>query len=201
MLGRLGGLVGHHPWVTVVTWLLLAASGFALANGLFGNESLFDRLVSGNPEVPGEAQTALELLDEASESGPAVTGLLDELDPADPDLAALVTTAAEDLADVEGVQAVLHPYAFGPEDPRGQAYVSVGGDAVAVVVVPEQDAPDTTSEAVVDRLDTLVADVADEVPGARGEVGGIDQVVEAITGQVEEDLQGGELVALPSRWP
>ena len=35
------------------------------------------------------------------------------------------------------------------------------------------------------------------MPGARGEVGGVDQLIEAITGQVEEDLRGGELIALP----
>ncbi|MFC3687357.1 MMPL family transporter [Aquipuribacter hungaricus] len=183
--------------MTVAVWLVLAASGFALANGGFGNQSLFDRLVSGNPEVPGEAQTALELLDEASDSGPAVTALLEGVDPADPALAALVTAAGEDLAGVDGVQTVLHPYALGPDDPRGQAYVSSGGDAVAVVAVPAEDAPTEGTEELVTRLETLVADVSDEVPGASGEVGGIDQVVEAITGQVEEDLRGGELIALP----
>jgi RND superfamily putative drug exporter len=183
--------------ITVVTWLLLATSGFAVANGVPGNQSLFDRLVSGNPEVPGEAQTALELLDEASDSGQPVTALLEGVDPADPALARLLVPAAEGLADNGSVQAVLHPYAFGPDDPRGQAYVSTDGDAVAVVVVPEEDAPAADAEDVVDRLESLVATVAEEVPGARGEVGGIEQVVEAITGQVEKDLRGGELIALP----
>lgn len=171
--------------------------GFALADGLFGNQSLFDRLTSGEPTVPGESLTATELLAEASDSGTVLTGLLEDVEVDDPELAGLVGSAREDLTALDGVQAVLDPFGFGPDDPRGAAYVSTGGDAVAVVVVPDEDIAAEEVEEAVDRLEGLVGDVEDAVPGARGEVGGVDQLVEAITDQVEDDLRSGELIALP----
>ncbi len=183
--------------MTLLVWLLVAVGGFGLASGTFGNQSLFDRLTSGEPTVPGDSRTAQELLDERSDTGPAVTALLEGLDPADPAVAELVGDAREDLLALDGVAGVVDPYAFGPEDARGQAFVGTGGDAVAVVVTPADDADEAQAGAVVERLEALVADTAAEVPGARGEVGGVEQLVEAITGQVEEDLRAGELVALP----
>ena len=197
MLGRLGGLVGHHPWVTLAVWAVLAGSGFAVAGGSFGNQSLFDRLTSGEPSVPGESRTATELLEDSADSGEVLTALLQGVDPASAELAGLVTAAREDLAAVPGVQVVLDPYAFPPGDPQGAAYVSTGADAVAVVVVPAETASTADIDAAVDRLDRLVLEVTDAVPGSRGEVGGVEALIEAITGQVEEDLRGGELIALP----
>ncbi|MFC5381789.1 MMPL family transporter [Aquipuribacter nitratireducens] len=197
MLGRLGGLVGHHPVVTLLLWLLVAVGGFGLATGTFGNESLFDRLTSGEPTVPGDSRTAQGLLDERTDTGPAVTALLEGVDPADPAVAELVGGAREDLLALDGVDAVVDPYVFGPQDPRGQAFVGTGGESLAVVVTPTDAASEADAEALVERLETLVADTTAEVPGARGEVGGVEQLVEAVTEQVEEDLRTGELVALP----
>ncbi len=197
MLGRLGGLVGHHPWTTLVAWLVLALSGFLLANGSFGNQSLFERLTSGEPTVPGESQTAVELLDSRSDTGAALTTLLEDVDPADPVLAELVGQARDDLAGADGVQTVADPFAFPAGDPRAQAYVSTGGDAVVVVLVPDGDIAEADVDTAVERLEELVVDVEAQVPGATGTVGGIDQLVEAITGQVEADLRSGELIALP----
>ncbi|WP_380168503.1 MMPL family transporter [Jannaschia sp. R86511] len=183
--------------MTLVTWLAVALSAFTLAGGGFGNQSLFDRLTSGEPTVPGESLTATELVAEASESGAVLTTLLRDVDPADPVLAELVGQAREDLAAVAGVQSVADPFAFGPDDPRAGAYVSTGADAVVVVVVPADDMAEADLEATVARLDRLVADVEADLPGTSGTVGGVDQLVEAITGQVEEDLRSGELIALP----
>jgi RND superfamily putative drug exporter len=183
-------------------WLLVGIGGFGLASGAFGNESLFDRLVSGEPTVPGEAADADALLEARSDSGPAVTALLEGVDPADPVLVGLVTTAREDMLALDGVLAVTDPYAFGEGDPRGLAHVSADGDAVAVVAVPTDDATAEQAEAVVDRQEALVEDAVAEVQpvdgqAVRGAVGGVEQLVEAITAQVEEDLRTGELVALP----
>ena len=201
MLGRLGGLIGHHPWVALLVWLALAGSGFALANGALGNQSLFERLTSGEPTVPGEALTAQELVEDASDTGAVLTGLVEGVDLADEEVATTVTglvaDAREDLTAVDGVRSVADPFAFPPEDPRAGAYLSTDGDAFVVVVVPDEDVAVDDVEVAVARLDALVEDVAAEVPGATGGVGGVDQLVEAITAQVEDDLRSGELIALP----
>ena len=183
--------------MTLLTWLVVAGSAFTLASGGFGNQSLFDRLTSGEPTVPGESQTATDRLAEASDTGAVLTALMRDVDPADPVLAELVGEARDDVAAVTGVVSVADPFVFPPEDPRAGAYVSTEGDAVVVVVVPEDDIAEADAEAVVERLDRLVDDVEADVPGASGTVGGVDQLIEAITGQVEEDLRSGELIALP----
>ena len=193
----MGGLVGRHPWVTLTVWLLLAVGAFSLSSGLLGTHSLFDRLTSGEPTVSGDAQRAGDLLDDTSDSGPSLTALLEEVDPTDADLADLVADARADLVAMDGVQAVVDPFAFPAEDPRRATYTSTDGDAVAVITLLEEGAPAGTAEPAVQRLRELVEEVEAEMQGAAGEVGGEEQLLEAITGQVEEDLRSGELIALP----
>jgi RND superfamily putative drug exporter len=53
-LSHLGGLVGRHPKTVIVIWLVAVVAAFAGATGAFGNQSLFDRLQSGDPSVAGE---------------------------------------------------------------------------------------------------------------------------------------------------
>jgi len=73
VLHSLGRLV--HRWARwiVAGWLVLVLLGFASATGSLGNQSLFDRLESGDaPVVPGESSDGLDLLTRADDRGPAV---------------------------------------------------------------------------------------------------------------------------------
>ena len=90
-------------------------------------------------------------------------------DPADPASRGWSVGGRPELPPWTASQAVLHPYAFGPDDPRGAAYVSTGGDAVAVVVVaPTRGRPGDDAEAVRSPAWTpSVADVAAAPGGTR----------------------------------
>ena len=62
----LGRRVAHHPRLTILVWVVLTALGLGLA--VFGvhGESLFDRLATGAPAVPGsQSAEADDILAEA----------------------------------------------------------------------------------------------------------------------------------------
>ena len=191
LVRALGRIVAHRAWAVLLTWLVLAAVGYAAAvGGLFG-DSLFDRVSSGDLEFPSESTTGRELLAESSPTGPSYQLLLTDVDPADPAVTEALGGAAADLAAIDGVAAVADPTTAGP------AFVSTDGDALLMVVSLEKDlapaAQDATVDAVVERLSAVSA----EVPGSTGQVTGVSLLLEEITEQVETDLRTGEVVALP----
>ncbi|WP_246169547.1 MMPL family transporter [Actinotalea subterranea] len=203
----LGRAVSRSPRITVAVWALITAGCFGLAVAGVGGESLFERLSTGAPQVPGsQSAEADDLIAEASTSGPSLTLAVQDVDPADPALAEPVGAAREDLMAVTGVASVIDPYLL-PEGPTSAAaapLIAQGGDGFLVVVELEPDlVPDVEDAAlaeVEERLDALPAELSDAVPGAAGasgQVGGTSLIVEEITDQVEEDLRTGETVALP----
>ena len=192
-----------------MVWVLLAGAGFGAVAGVFGNEPLFDRLVSDDaPQVPGPARTGLDLLGRANPTGPAVELLLDRVDPASVQVRTAVTAAAADLVALPGVRAVSQPYADAAGRPLPEAALApaalarnplVATDGHAVLVVA-QVAPGLTADrrrAVVAAVDHRLAQVPAAVPGSTGQVGGTQALVEAINSQVKKDLGTGEVVALP----
>ncbi|MES1170275.1 MAG: hypothetical protein ABUL47_06275, partial [Leifsonia sp.] len=68
-LGRLAGLVGARPVVSLAVWAVLVAIAVATAVAGAGGQTLFDRLKNGAPSVTGEASRADDTL-----AGGAVTG-------------------------------------------------------------------------------------------------------------------------------
>ena len=81
-LERLGRAEARHARAIAVTWVVAVALAFAVALGALGGGSLFDRLSSGEPTVPGETQTGRQLLEARSTSGERVLMMLDGVDPA-----------------------------------------------------------------------------------------------------------------------
>ena len=60
-LARLGGVAARHPWRFVLVWVVITAAAVAVAVGGVTGESLFQRLHSGAPSAPSEAQTGQDL--------------------------------------------------------------------------------------------------------------------------------------------
>ena len=69
-LFRLGRSAARHRGRFLGTWLVLVVLGFVTSLGLVGNESLFDRLQSGDIVAPGQAQTGRDLLARPGVAGP-----------------------------------------------------------------------------------------------------------------------------------
>jgi RND superfamily putative drug exporter len=202
---KLGAHIAHHPKTTALAWLVFTVVCFGLTLGLFGGQSLFDRLTTGAPGVPGsDSQVAEDLLSRHSTTGASLTAAIDGVDPTDPAVARIVGTTRSGLAGITGVASVIDPYVVpdGPADPAVAGLLARDGQGFLVVVELERDldadVEDTALAAVrhgLERLpDELVA--ATQRP-VTGQVGGTSLIVEEITSQVERDLQAGEAVALP----
>jgi RND superfamily putative drug exporter len=208
VFSSLGRRVARHPRLTVVAWVVLTALGFALA--LFGvhGESVFDRVTTGAPTIPGsDSERANQVLAENDEGGPEITLLVGSVDPADPQVVEAMAGVNADLVAIEGVDTVIDPYVVpgGVQDPAAQSLVASSGDGFLTVVTLRTDLDAERSEAVaarvVEQLDAVPGVLAEAAPGAAGDatglVGSNELIVEAITSQVEEDLTTGEKVALP----
>ena len=188
-----GRFTARHARPIVAAWVVAIILGLATALGGFGGPSLFDKLSSGEPEVPGESRAGRDLLAAQTPTGERLLLILEGVDPASPAVATRVRQLGGDLAALPGVLQVVSPYdaAGGPSSALGRALVNE--DAVLVRVDLAKQADDGQLEAVRARL----AAAAQGLPGARARVGGVSLLVDEITDQVEVDLRTGESVALP----
>jgi RND superfamily putative drug exporter len=201
LLFRLGRSAARHRGRYVATWLLLAVLGFATSLGLLGNESLFDRLESGDIDAPGQAQAGRELLTESGDGGLTVMLRVDGADLADPALARQVRQVVSRVERLDGVTKVDSPMTT-PGWPRDPAALALLGDndpasGSFVVVVHESsgDPGGPEQDAVVAQLEEAGAQLAPY--SDRTTVGGTGLLVEDIVGQIKSDLTRGEGIALP----
>jgi RND superfamily putative drug exporter len=188
-MGRLGRFVAHRARVVALVWAALVALGFAAAlGGVFG-DSLFSRLSTSTLEFPSESRTGQQLLDEASPAGPRYQLLLQDVDPASPELADVLAGTRDKLLALPGVDEVVDPSVAGP------AFVGTDAVLVSVALRPDLDqaAEQSARTAVLEQLDQVAA----QLPGSVGAVTGASVIGDEITEQVETDLKVGEAVALP----
>jgi RND superfamily putative drug exporter len=200
----------RRPAVVVAAWAVLVAAGLATAvGGVFGH-TLFDRLTSGALVVPGEGQDGLDLILRTADDGPVVMLVLDGADPHArlaggglrydaPELDRAVDRARDDLLATPGVVRVEDPFAGAPGvfAERDLAFVADDQRAVLVRVTLRRDLPPAAQEELIDHVTRRLHTLGAEVPGTRPLVGGVEGLTEEIIGQVEKDLQTGEVVALP----
>ena len=187
LLARLGRFTGRHPWRWVLGWGLAAIVSFAVAVGGVTGESLFNRLTSGEPGVPGQSQTARDIVQSIEPSLDNVMLQVRDAPLGDPAAVRAAAAAAKRLMDVPGVATVRSPLLSpgGLGDPAVRPLLA-GGSAEAgrflTVVDLDPDLTDnelTTARAAVEKgLD----DVASALPGATGSVGSYHHVI-AFVGQ------------------
>ncbi|NLI18552.1 MAG: MMPL family transporter [Actinomycetales bacterium] len=205
MLKALGRLTARHPLRFILVWLVTVLGSFALALGVFG-DGLFDRLQSESPSVPtSESGIASDMVEEADDSPYTVNLVLWGLDLTDQaqmvDVGAALADVRRDLADIDGVAAVIDPFAFptGPADPRAAPLLSTDADGFIVRVELEdgldEEAQDTARVAVEDRLGDVVGELG--VEGAQGIVSNVDLITASVIDQTVEDLKRGEAFTLP----
>jgi putative drug exporter of the RND superfamily len=200
----LGRLVARHPRATLGVWVALTVACFALAVVGVRGETLFDRLSTGAPAVPGSESTrADEILAEASTTGPSLTLAVEGVPVTDDGLAAPLAELREELMAIEGVGVVIDPFILpdGPASPAAAPLVAADGTGFLVVVELEPDLEQEVEDAALDEVaETLRAAperLAEVDAAITGQVGGASLIIEEITHQVEEDLRTGEAIALP----
>ncbi|WP_240133988.1 MMPL family transporter [Actinotalea caeni] len=205
MFRRLGSTAARHPLLVVLVWLVLAAAWFAVAVVGVTGEGLFDRLHSGEPTVPGsESREGRERIEDEATTGETITLAVTDVDLADPEALAASQRALNALRPnalgVDGVLAVTDPFQMpeGLADPMAAPLLATTGDGFVVSVVLEPDLTESERAAAHDEAVALLRELpADIGPDAAGIVSSTDLVTDAVVHQLEQDLQRGELVALP----
>nr|WP_238338469.1 MMPL family transporter [Pedococcus badiiscoriae] len=199
-MSHLGGLVGRHPRTVIVVWLIAVVAAFAGATGAFGNQSLFDRLKSGEPSVAGENLHGRDLLVAAGRSGTSthllqVTGV----DASAPASVRAVRTAAEAISRIDGVASFAAPQLVpgGLGSPAARALLPTSGNGFAAVVTYDPGLASAARDRAQTQVDAQFARLVAAVPGAKGTTGGLADLIKSITSQVEVDLRAGEGIALP----
>ena len=114
----LGRAVAHRPRLTVAVWVVLTTLGFALAVVGVHGESLFDRLTTGEPSVPGsQSERGTEILT-AQETGETISLLVSGADPAAPGVADVLAPVHQDLGAIAGVESVVDPFVLPRSEER-----------------------------------------------------------------------------------
>lgn len=206
MLTALTHRIIRRPRLVLAIWALLIALSVALALGVAGG-GLFDRLRSGQPEIPGApSQHGRELL-RASDDTAQVTLAVHGIDVDDPELSAqlaqTLVPVRQELAELQGVTAVLDPLAVpeGFTDPAVATLVAQNRDGFLIIVdvaqAPGGTDPAGGHEAVEERLRQAAAELRDVSPEIHGVVSSPGLLTAAVVDQLRADLLTGEAIALP----
>lgn len=204
MFDSLGRLIARAPRTAIAVWVVLTVGSVALALYGVGGQTLFERLSTGAPAIPGSESTrADEIIRENAGTGESLTLVVEGAPPETEGLAEPVGALRADLSAVEGVALVIDPFALpeGPANPAVATLLAADGDGFLVVVELDPDLTEEEEERALEESAALLRDAPDRLqdaaPGATGQVGGTSLIIEAITEQVEKDLQTGEAIALP----
>ena len=204
MFDSLGRAIARRPRTTVLAWVVAAGACFALASLGIGGETVFERLETGAPGVPGsESARGDAIIAEASTTGASLTLAVRGVDPRSTDLSRPMAILHADLAAVPGVATVIDPFVLpeGPASPAAAPLVAADGDGFLVVVELEHALPEGRTAAALASVEAILRAAPDELSSdgreVTGRVGGTSLIVEEIRDQVEADLRIGEAVSLP----
>ena len=203
VLRRWGTVVARRARTVVVFWVVFVLGGFALALGLLGTPSVFDRLQSGEIVVDGENQRGRDLLAEGGGTGfRTYTLLVRGADPQDPEVAGAAAAAVRDLTAVEHVESAVNPFVVpeGPTSPQALRFTLDGDPAsggFATVVTFDEGITDEQEAAATEDVDPIFDRLVEESGATASARGGLKALVDKIIAQVRTDGQRGEGIALP----
>ncbi len=203
MFDSLSAHIARAPKITILVWLVITVSCFAVTLGGVTGQTLFERLTSGSPDVPGSGSTrADQILAATATSGPSLTLVVQRVDLADPGLAAPIEAARTALLAIPGVSSVIDPFVVpgGPSAAAAAPLVAADGAGFLVVVELARDLGADARDAALGTVETQLRAIPRALttePDATGRVGGTSLIVEEITGQVRKDLEVGEAISMP----
>lgn len=204
MFEALGRSLARRPRRALALWLVVTLLGVAVALVGVTGENLFERLESGDTPVAGSQSTeGNEILATQDTTGESVTMIVSGVDLADPGLATTMAGVNASVSEVTGVASVIDPFILpdGLQSPAAAPLLTQGGDGFIVVTelaasLTEDESAGVMDE-VVEALRAAGGTIAAVQPEAETLVGSTSLIVDAITDQVQQDLQTGEAVALP----
>lgn len=141
-------------------------------------------------------------MSDESEVGERITLAVTGLDLTDPENLAQAQRALNafrpNIQEVDGVDSVLDPFLFpgGITDPSAMPFISTEADGFMVAVTLAADLSADVDSAAQQETISLLTDLSQDI-GAQGVVSSSDLITDSIVHQLEQDLQRGELVALP----
>lgn len=186
MLQRLTRLCVRRRWTVIAIWAAVLVGGLAAAPVLFSNLSTEAGVVDDS-----ESARAAERLWRLAPSGTTAYAVVDGLAVDDPNLRSVVTSIADRLAALPGVESVVSPWSGqaegAPADSRG---VATDGRAVALAV--QFEATETGWQAVEPATELLRSIDAPQVM-----VGGEELLDLEMEEQAAADLAQAELFSMP----
>ncbi|MDO8107808.1 MMPL family transporter [Isoptericola sp. b441] len=205
MFDHLGRRIAEHPRTTILVWVLLAGAAFVMTLSGATGQTLFDRLSTGAPGVPGsQSQVGSDIIAEQSTTGPSLTLAVNGVDPTDSSIPRVVTPARRDLSAIAGVASVIDPYVVpdGPANPAVSGLLARNGRGFLMVVELQHGLSSAAEDVALAKVQARLEAVPPALTAAvgstvTGQVGGTTLIVKEITDQVEKDLQTGEAIALP----
>jgi RND superfamily putative drug exporter len=204
VFASIGRAVARRPWTVIAVWVVVVLAGYAVALvGVNGN-GLFDRVVTGVPEVPGsQSQQGEQILASAQDLGESVTLALTGIDPTAPAVGTALAPVRSHLAAIDGVASVVDPLALpgGLDNPAAAPLVAADGHGFLIVVALDPSLSGTAASTAMGTVEAQLGKVAAQLrpaaPTVTGIVGSNSLVVAAVTDQVRADLETGEAIALP----
>jgi RND superfamily putative drug exporter len=176
---RIGMFSFRHRWLVLSAWLVILVGGAASAGPVLAS------LESDNDGYAPESVQAYDVLDQGSDLGGRVVGLIEDVDPAAAATQDALTRAAAEIRTFADVATVDDPVP------------AVDGAGVALPVtlarLTDTAAEQAAAERVADRLRAIAADL----PGSTVRVGGGAVLQHEVNDVVARDLNTAELRGLP----
>jgi RND superfamily putative drug exporter len=200
---RLGAVVARRARWVLGVWLVAVVLAFATAVGGVTGESLFDRLSSGDPSVPGESSTGQGLLSAGAKTGAQVLVQVAGAGVGDAAVADAARTLQQRVSATPDVASVQSPFLVpgGPGSPAAAPLVRSAtastGPGFLVTATLDAGLDKAAQLAAIDRIQREASSALATVPGATARTSGVPLLVNDINHQVEMDLRVGEGIALP----
>lgn len=208
MFARLGQAVSRHPWVFLITWLILAGLAGTGAFWGFGHDGLFARMTNSESLVSGSESDDVSKLTAPASQGETITVVVSGVDLANDTalLGGFMDQHRGDLADVVGVARETDPFtgllsSDSALQAQALALISQNQDGFLIGLTLDAHldtaALDQTHADLVAAVSFFGTTLAAQFPGAQATQMSTGLLGDAIIGQVQSDLVVGEAVSLP----
>lgn len=201
---RIGKSVDRRPIMTIAIWLIVVALSGAFAIIGVNGESIFERLTTGEPAIPGsQSDRGMEILRENSSQGEAITLMVLGVGPDSQAMVEPMTDLTNKLAEVPGLESFHHPMLDfeGAQSEIGALFTAADGKGFLAIATLDHGLTESQASAahqtVVAEMRTAGQSIVSADSNAKATIGSNQLVIDEITAQIKSDLITGELLALP----